>query len=72
MNNNLSDIKKVFEEDKNEIIARYKGIGAGIGMRDEHYAIVIYTDDPQAILAGDASWKEIPLVMEYTGKIVPY
>jgi len=72
MINNLPDIKKIFEQDKNEIIAKYKGIGAGIGMRNQHYAIIIYTDDPKATLADDAKWKEIPLVLEYTGKFIPY
>lgn len=69
MINDLSRIKKIFAEDKNTIIEKYKGIGAGIGKRENTYVIIVYIDDADVKLLTDLNWKNIPLHMEFTGKI---
>ncbi len=72
MTGDLDHIKKIFQEDKQEIIKKYNGIGAGIGMRNNVYTIIVYIDDPNVKLLTDLFWKNIPLRMEYTGKFIIY
>lgn len=69
MSLNLEQIRAVFNEDKNEIIGKFGGTGAGIGKSDDQYIIVVYTDDTGKKDESTLAWKNIPVQIKYVGKI---
>src|SRR5258706_14593295 len=69
MKNNLEETKKVFHQDKGEIIRKYSASGAGIGQENGNYIIVVYTNDRSKTYEGNLEWKSIPLKIKYVGNI---
>jgi hypothetical protein len=66
----LENIRTIFHQDKNEIIKEYGGTGAGIGKKNNEYCIVVYVDDDKKKSDKTLFWKNIPVRIEYVGKII--
>lgn len=69
MSLDLENIRTIFHQDKNEIIKKYGGTGAGIGKRNNEYIIVIYVDDEKQKSNETLFWKNVPIQLKYVGKI---
>lgn len=70
MKNKLEDVRKIFAEDKAEIIEKYGGTGAGIGARNDHYTIIVYRDQPTDTSITEVEiWKDVPVAVHYTGQM---
>ena len=69
MDQNMQEIRRVFQEDKAKIIKEYGASGAGIGKRDELIVIVVYVDPKTLAKPLDTHWKDIPLVYEDIGEV---
>lgn len=69
MKNSLEETKKIFNQDKDEIIQKYSATGAGIGQENGDYIIVVYTNERSKTSQGNLEWKSIPLKIKYVGNI---
>ncbi|HLG41375.1 MAG TPA: hypothetical protein VI461_16975 [Chitinophagaceae bacterium] len=69
MENNLKDVKEIFQRDKDEIIAKYSATGAGIGKDGEQYIIVVYTNRQMESTKYKLYWKKIQLQIKYIGDL---
>lgn len=67
-NNNLENIREVFQKDKADIIKKYKASGAGIGKRGDIYVIVVH-NSKTSFKEREEHWKNIPLRFEDIGEI---
>lgn len=64
----LEKVKEIFQNDKEDIIKTFGGIGAGIGKQHEEYIIVVYLDHRIAETKVN-NWKGISVKLEYIGKV---
>jgi hypothetical protein len=69
MEHSLKEVRKIFHQDKNEILRKYSSTGAGIGKEQGNYVIVVYIDLKSKLPKGDLYWKKIPLKFEHVDEI---
>jgi hypothetical protein len=68
---NLEEVRRLFAARKNEIIARYRAEGAGVGKEDRSYVFVVYLASADLLPPEHVVIDGVPLRFEVTGRFSP-